>query len=287
MLPSVIMNIYALGRAVQNVKGFNGPKLGVNYSVTIQDQEKRKTRKEKERLIVEESTSMYKEERKQRHDQLYKQKSETALKQEQEEDERMKKRRLQKGKSEYMGKKAKRKSISPVRYGMDLEAQERLLEKSNAPEQLKDEGAVMDWIETITGEEVDSIYDTLRSGVVLCKLINSIKPGTIQAIHTKPIPLLEMENIQTYLNACVALGVPTGDLFTVSDLYERKMLSSVNRNLCALARVAQNIPEYKKGKGKKTNFTGYHTKKRGRDDDLESGGSQVRRTGCCSWCTIL
>eukprot|EP01113_Clastostelium_recurvatum_P030741 TRINITY_DN3769_c0_g1_i1.p1 TRINITY_DN3769_c0_g1~~TRINITY_DN3769_c0_g1_i1.p1 ORF type:complete len:413 (+),score=96.84 TRINITY_DN3769_c0_g1_i1:22-1239(+) len=287
MLSSVVMNLYALGRCAQTLPGWSGPRLGVKYSVTQEEKRRRKDNRESERLIANAQAQQYREERASRHALLEKQKSETAIKVEDSETERMKKRRMEKGRSQYDLKKAKRKSISPVRYGLDLEHQEKLVTKALTGDALHDE-AVMDWIEFMTGQEVDGIYDSLRSGVVLCLLVNAIKPDTIPRIHMKPVPMLEMENIQAYLNACAAFGVPRSELFSTSDLYEHKSIPAVVSNLYALARAAQKLPSYTKGKGKGAKFNGSHAKKRARGDvDLEAGVVKEARYRCCSSCTIL
>jgi len=101
------------------------------------------------------------------------------------------------------------------------------------------EDAALDWIELLTGEEVDDLFISLRSGELLCQLLNVIYPGTISKYNSKNIPALHRENIQKYLQACEKLGIPKHELFIVSDLYDRKMLPAVLTNIFALARVTQ------------------------------------------------
>ena len=50
-----------------------------------------------------------------------------------------------------------------------------------------------------------------------------------------------MENIGNYINACTLLGVAPHDLFTPTDLFEKKNMAAVVRNVYALSRVAQKI----------------------------------------------
>jgi hypothetical protein len=54
------------------------------------------------------------------------------------------------------------------------------------------------------------------------RLANAIQPDIIRKINTRPIALLEMENIGFYLKACWKLGVASAELFVTSDLYLRK-----------------------------------------------------------------
>ncbi len=59
---------------------------------------------------------------------------------------------------------------------------------------------------------------------VLIKAINALRPQQplIERINTKPIALLERENIDLYLQACAKLGVQKADLFRINDLYEKQ-----------------------------------------------------------------
>ena len=58
-----------------------------------------------------------------------------------------------------------------------------------------------EWIEAVTGERFgnESFASKLKNGEVLCKLINSIQPGTIKKINTSTMPFKQMENITSYL----------------------------------------------------------------------------------------
>ena len=48
-IPSVLLNIFALGRQAQVIETFKGPKLGVTYNVTPEEQNSRKTKRELEK----------------------------------------------------------------------------------------------------------------------------------------------------------------------------------------------------------------------------------------------
>lgn len=55
-----------------------------------------------------------------------------------------------------------------------------------------------EWIETILGKKFPagvSYEDHLRDGVVLCELMNKIKPGSINKINTSGSDFKLMENI--------------------------------------------------------------------------------------------
>ncbi len=60
------------------------------------------------------------------------------------------------------------------------------------------------------------------------RLINKLKPGTINQIHTSSIAYKQMENIAAYLKACVQLGLKQADCFNTIDLYEGKDINLVS-----------------------------------------------------------
>lgn len=59
----------------------------------------------------------------------------------------------------------------------------------------------LEWIREITGEpinvsgDMDNFYETLKDGVLLCKLVNTIKPATIKKINESKMAFKCMENI--------------------------------------------------------------------------------------------
>ena len=60
------------------------------------------------------------------------------------------------------------------------------------------EQEVLSWIEAVLGEKlpVGAYEDVLRDGIVLCKLINKIAPGSVNKIQTSGGSFKLMENIQ-------------------------------------------------------------------------------------------
>merc|ERR1711941_170021 len=108
----------------------------------------------------------------------------------------------------------------------------------------KREEQAMDWIEAVTKEEIDDFYENLKSGLVLCKLINSIYPNVVKKVGQKDVPLVHRDNIQQYLNACKRVGLNSGQSFNVNDLYEKKDLDAVINNIFALGMKAEYAPAY-------------------------------------------
>lgn len=90
-------------------------------------------------------------------------------------------------------------------------------------------------------DEVQSeqhVQEILRDGVLLCKLINCIRKGSVRKIHTLHSAFKQMENIGNFLKACEALGVKRCDLFQTVDLYEANNINQVINGICALGRRA-------------------------------------------------
>jgi len=85
------------------------------------------------------------------------------------------------------------------------------------------------------------LHAWLRSGELLCELINKLQPGTISRVSSSAMPFKQMENISNYIEACAALGVPNQDCFRSVDLFEGKDLRAVVRNIHSLGRVAQRL----------------------------------------------
>jgi len=95
-----------------------------------------------------------------------------------------------------------------------------------------------EWIAAVIGEKIDveHLHESLKSGVVLCKLLAKIKPDlTVQynepesngSLH----PLMERENISMYLDSCWLLGLSSEDLFITSDLHANQNMKQVLKNL--------------------------------------------------------
>ena len=102
------------------------------------------------------------------------------------------------------------------------------------------------WIEEVLNEKfLASFGDSLKDGVILCQLMNAIKPGSVTRIQTSHMPFKQMENITAFLKACRAIGVQEFDLFETVDLFELKNVDLVVKCLHALGRTVQkNMPEF-------------------------------------------
>ncbi|XXQ36119.1 Calponin-homology (CH) domain-containing protein [Plasmodiophora brassicae] len=129
----------------------------------------------------------------------------------------------------------------PNEYGLDKEIAEKIASKYD-PAMEKE---AQDWIEQVTAEKFKAGFqESLKSGVILCKLLNRIKPGTVSRINTQSMPFMQRENISYFLNGCRDLGMRNTDLFDTQDLYENKNIVHVIDSVFSLAAVARNVPGF-------------------------------------------
>eukprot|EP00727_Mastigamoeba_balamuthi_P002017 m51a1_g11812 putative pleckstrin domain-containing protein (1706) ;mRNA; f:366630-372324 len=104
------------------------------------------------------------------------------------------------------------------------------------------EEAVKAWISALLADPVlfdacasgAAFVGALKSGIILCQIINKIKPGQIPKINFTTVAYLQRENINNFLKACVKLGVPESDICDVSDLFEDRNPNMVLNTLQAL-----------------------------------------------------
>lgn len=103
---------------------------------------------------------------------------------------------------------------------------------------LEQEEEAKQWIETITGERFarDTFEDSLRDGILLCKLMNKLNPGTIQKINVSGGDYKMMDNISQFQRAATYWGVGDCDLFNANDLWDQKNIALVTQTIYAVAR---------------------------------------------------
>lgn len=106
------------------------------------------------------------------------------------------------------------------------------------------------WMEAVVGEPFvnDDLWETTKSGVYLCKLINKVKAGTVKKYGkiSSNLPFKCMENIGFYIEGCKSLGMRSGNTFRPPDLYEKRVSypKAIINNIHALARLADDIKGY-------------------------------------------
>ncbi|XP_055906497.1 muscle-specific protein 20 [Eupeodes corollae] len=115
-----------------------------------------------------------------------------------------------------------------------------------APRNKETEAEVLQWIFDVLGEKVPSgqYEDILKDGIVLCKLINKLAPGSVKKIQERGTNFQLMENIQRFQAGIKKYGVPEEEIFQTADLFERRNIPQVTLCLYSLGRLTQKHPEY-------------------------------------------
>lgn len=100
------------------------------------------------------------------------------------------------------------------------------------------EGEILAWIESVLDEKLPpgTYEDILRDGVVLCKLMKVILPGSVPRINTTGGQFKFIDNINFFRLACIRYGLKDADLFQTVDLYEKRNIPAVTQSILALGR---------------------------------------------------
>ncbi|XP_056321081.1 LIM domain only protein 7 isoform X6 [Danio aesculapii] len=78
------------------------------------------------------------------------------------------------------------------------------------------------WIEAVTKKKFGSsnFRSSLENGLLLCDLINKIKPGIIKKLNRFSTPIAGLDNVNLFLKACAKLGLKEAQLFHPGDLQD-------------------------------------------------------------------
>ncbi|XP_062866567.1 LIM domain only protein 7b [Trichomycterus rosablanca] len=78
------------------------------------------------------------------------------------------------------------------------------------------------WIEEVTKKKFGSsnFRSALENGVLLCDLINKLKPGIIKRVNRLSTPIAGLDNVNVFLKACGKLGLNDAQLFHPGDLQD-------------------------------------------------------------------
>jgi len=127
-------------------------------------------------------------------------------------------------------------------YGLSAQVANKLASKRD-PDL---EAEVLAWIEAILGEALPkgNYEDILKDGVVLCKLMNKMMPGSVPKINTTGTHFKLMENINSFQNAAKKFGVGETDVFQTVDLWEKRNIPQVTQCIMALGRACYQHPEW-------------------------------------------
>ncbi|KAM4854985.1 LIM and calponin homology domains-containing protein 1 [Thomomys bottae] len=149
------------------------------------------------------------------------------------------------------------------------------------------------WIEQVTGRSFgDKDFRTgLENGILLCELLNAIKPGLVRKINRLPTPIAGLDNIILFLRGCKELGLKESQLFDPSDLqdasnrgviksldYSRK-LKNVLVTIYWLGKAANSCTSYNGTTLNLKEFEGLLAQMRKETDDIESPKRSIRDSG--------
>jgi len=130
---------------------------------------------------------------------------------------------------------------------MSLEHQVKMKMHGKRDEAEEREG--LTWLYAVLGNPNPSPnllnYELLRDGQLLCRVMNTLAPGSIPNINTGNSHFKLMENINKFTDACRKYGVPNQDLFQTADLFEMKDLVAVTGTIFALGRTVHLHPEWR------------------------------------------
>lgn len=113
--------------------------------------------------------------------------------------------------------------------------------KANMETGEKARAEMMQWLSSAYGKELpgSNLQEALRSGEVLCAVMNRIKPGCVKYHQNARLAFRQMENIGMFLQACRAYGLADTELFVTIDLFEGAHLKQVLSCLTALRAKAE------------------------------------------------
>uniref|UniRef100_A0A8C7G517 Calponin-2 n=1 Tax=Oncorhynchus kisutch TaxID=8019 RepID=A0A8C7G517_ONCKI len=96
------------------------------------------------------------------------------------------------------------------------------------------------WIEDTTGCDIGEDFQKgLKNGVILCKLINKLQPGSVKKINSSTMNWHQLENITNFIKSIQMYGLKPHDIFEANDLFESGNMTQVQSTLLSLAGTAK------------------------------------------------
>lgn len=104
------------------------------------------------------------------------------------------------------------------------------------------DGEAQEWIESVLEEKFPAgvaYDDAIKDGIILCKLMNKLSPGSVAKITTKGGAFALRANIELFNKAARSYGVSDNELFQTVDLFEKKNIAQVTLAIHALGRIVR------------------------------------------------
>ncbi|NXN92318.1 LIMC1 protein, partial [Rhinopomastus cyanomelas] len=131
----------------------------------------------------------------------------------------------------------------------------------------------------------------LENGVLLCELLNAIKPGLIKKINRLPTPIAGLDNIILFLRGCKELGLKESQLFDPGDLQDTSNRVTIKNVDCSrklknvlvtiywLGKAANSCTSYSGSTLNLKEFEGLLAQMRKETEDVESPKRSIRDSG--------
>ncbi|XP_075051124.1 LIM and calponin homology domains-containing protein 1 isoform X2 [Mixophyes fleayi] len=170
------------------------------------------------------------------------------------------------------------------------------LEHINQPQESPPDAACREaqkWIEQVTGRSFgDKDFRTgLENGILLCELLNAIKPGLIKKINRLPTPIAGLDNVTLFLRGCKELGLKESQLFDPGDLQDNSNRTTVKLSDCSrklrnvlvtvywLGKAANGCASYSGNHLDLKEFEGLLAQLRKENEEIESPKRSIRDSG--------
>ncbi|XP_065554343.1 LIM and calponin homology domains-containing protein 1 isoform X8 [Lathamus discolor] len=149
------------------------------------------------------------------------------------------------------------------------------------------------WIEQVTGRSFGEkdFRSGLENGILLCELLNAIKPGLVKKINRLPTPIAGLDNIILFLRGCKELGLKESQLFDPGDLQDTSNRVTIKNIDCSrklknvlvtiywLGKAANNCTSYSGSTLNLKEFEGLLAQMRKETEDIESPKRSIRDSG--------
>ncbi|XP_048827748.1 LIM and calponin homology domains-containing protein 1-like isoform X2 [Brienomyrus brachyistius] len=152
--------------------------------------------------------------------------------------------------------------------------------------------AAQSWIEAVTGRRFadKDFCGSLGNGILLCELLNAIKPGLVKKINRLPTPIAGLDNLAVFLRGCEEFGLKGSQLFDAGDLQDSththvrdsdcsKKLKNVLITIYWLGRAANSFTSYSGPTLDLKEFEGLLSQMRKEAEDTDSSTRSVRDSG--------